>query len=68
MLTLRSAWDAQPLALLTRTAPAGATAGHLCVVGYITRAEMCAHTTKLEVAREPDMTLNLPSTRQLLCE
>ncbi len=47
---LRSAWDAQPLALLTRTAPARATAGHLCVVGHITRAEMCAHATKLEVA------------------
>ena len=47
---LRSAWDARPLALLTRTAPATATAAHLCVVGHITSAELRHHATSLEVA------------------
>ncbi len=33
---LRSAWDGRPLALLTRTAPARASAAHLAVIGHIT--------------------------------
>lgn len=47
---LRSAWDGRPLALLTRTAPATATAAHLCVVGHITTTELRHHATSLEVA------------------
>ncbi|EQD47250.1 hypothetical protein B1B_12409 [mine drainage metagenome] len=47
---LRSAWDGRPLALLTRTAPAAATAAHLCVVGHITTTELRHHATSLEVA------------------
>jgi hypothetical protein len=47
---LRSAWDGRPLALLTRTAPAAATAAHLCVIGHITTTELRHHATSLEVA------------------
>jgi hypothetical protein len=47
---LRSAWDARPLALLTRTAPARASSPHLAVIGHITTAELVHHATSLEVA------------------
>jgi Protein of unknown function (DUF3987) len=47
---LRAAWDGQPLALLTRTAPAQASAAHIAVVGHITAAELAHHTSALETA------------------
>lgn len=47
---LRAAWDGRPLALLTRTAPARASAAHIAVVGHITAAELAHHTTALEAA------------------
>jgi hypothetical protein len=47
---LRSAWDGRPLALLTRTAPARASAPHLAVIGHITAAELAHHVSDLEVA------------------
>ncbi len=47
---LRSAWDGRPLALLTRTAPARASAPHLSVIGHITAAELGHHVSGLEVA------------------
>ena len=47
---LRAAWDGRPLALLTRTAPARASAAHIAVVGHITAAELAHHTSALEAA------------------
>ncbi|MDA8356419.1 MAG: hypothetical protein M0Z95_09040 [Actinomycetota bacterium] len=47
---LRGAWDARPLATLTRTAPLAATRAHIAVIGHITRAELAAHTTAVEAA------------------
>jgi hypothetical protein len=47
---LRSAWDGRPLALLTRTAPARASAAHLAVIGHITAAELNHHANSLEIA------------------
>ncbi len=47
---LRAAWDGRPLALLTRTAPAQASAAHIAVVGHITAAELAHHTSALEAA------------------
>ncbi len=47
---LRAAWDARPLALLTRTAPATASAAHLAVVGHITAVELAHHLAGLEIA------------------
>ncbi len=47
---LRSAWDARPLALLTRTAPARASAAHIAIIGHITAAELAHHTTRVELA------------------
>jgi len=47
---LRSAWDGRPLALLTRTAPARATAAHISVIGHITHAELRHHATTVELA------------------
>lgn len=47
---LRSAWDARPLALLTRTAPAKASAAHLALVGHITAVELAHHLVGLEIA------------------
>jgi len=47
---LRAAWDGRPLALLTRTAPARATAAHISVIGHITRAELSHHTSAIEAA------------------
>lgn len=47
---LRAAWDGRPLALLTRTAPARATAAHISVVGHITAAELAHHTSAIEAA------------------
>jgi hypothetical protein len=44
---LRSAWDGRPLALLTRTAPARASAPHLSVIGHITAAELAHHVAAL---------------------
>ncbi|MGH3180450.1 MAG: hypothetical protein ACRDOE_00855 [Streptosporangiaceae bacterium] len=47
---LRAAWDGRPLALLTRTAPARASAAHIAVIGHITSAELAAHTSAVEAA------------------
>ncbi|MGH9126753.1 MAG: DUF3987 domain-containing protein [Acidimicrobiales bacterium] len=47
---LRSAWDGRPLALLTRTAPAKASAAHLAIVGHITAVELAHHLSGLEIA------------------
>ena len=47
---LRAAWDGRPLALLTRTAPARASAAHISVVGHITRAELAHHLNAVEAA------------------
>jgi hypothetical protein len=48
--TLRSGWDGRPLAILTRTAPARASAAHISVIGHITQHELRRHTTSLELA------------------
>ena len=48
--TLRSGWDARPLAILTRTAPARATSAHITIIGHITQHELRRHTTSLELA------------------
>jgi hypothetical protein len=48
--TLRSAWDGRPLALLTRTAPARATAAHISIIGHITQTELRRHATTVEIA------------------
>jgi len=47
---LRAAWDARPLATLTRSAPLRATAAHIAVIGHITSAELAAHTCAVEAA------------------
>lgn len=47
---LRAAWDGRPLALLTRTAPARASAAHIAVVGHITATELAHHTSAVEAA------------------
>ena len=47
---LRSAWDGHPLQLLTRTAPAKATAAHVSVIGHITGAELRAQLSATELA------------------
>ncbi len=48
--TLRSGWDARPLAILTRTSPARASTAHICVIGHITQHELRRHTTSLELS------------------
>ncbi|MGH2744429.1 MAG: DUF3987 domain-containing protein, partial [Thermoleophilaceae bacterium] len=48
--TLRCAWDARPLAILTRTAPARATSAHIALIGHITQTELRRHTTTIELA------------------
>jgi hypothetical protein len=48
--TLRSAWDARPLAILTRTAPARATSPHVALIGHITQTELRRHTTTIELS------------------
>jgi hypothetical protein len=48
--TLRSAWDGRPLAILTRTAPAHASAAHISLIGHITQAELRHHLTAIELA------------------
>ena len=48
--TLRSAWDGRPLQLLTRTAPARASAAHISIIGHITQAELRQHLTQIELA------------------
>jgi hypothetical protein len=47
---LRAAWDSRPLALLTRTAPARASAAHISVVGHITATELAHHLSAVEAA------------------
>lgn len=47
---LRSAWDARPLALMTRTAPARATQAHVSVIGHITQTELRHHSSTVELA------------------
>jgi len=48
--TLRSGWDARPLAILTRTAPARASTAHIAVIGHITQHELRRHTTSIELS------------------
>jgi hypothetical protein len=48
--TLRTAWDARPLAILTRTAPARASTAHITVIGHITQHELRRHITQTELA------------------
>jgi hypothetical protein len=48
--TLRSAWDGRPLQLMTRTAPARASAAHISIIGHITQAELRQHLTHIELA------------------
>jgi hypothetical protein len=48
--TLRSGWDARPLQILTRTAPARASTAHIAIIGHITQHELRRHTTSLELA------------------
>jgi len=48
--TLRSAWDGRPLQILTRNAPARATAAHIAVIGHITSVELQHHTSAVELA------------------
>jgi hypothetical protein len=48
--TLRSAWDGRPLAILTRSAPARATAAHVAVIGHITSIELQHHVSPVELA------------------
>jgi hypothetical protein len=48
--TLRSGWDARPLAILTRTAPARASSAHIAIIAHITGHELRRHTTTLELA------------------
>ena len=48
--TLRSAWDGRPLAILTRTAPARATAAHISIIGHITATELRHHVNPVELA------------------
>jgi hypothetical protein len=47
---LRSAWDGRPLAILTRTAPARASAAHISVIGHITAVELRHHANGVELA------------------
>lgn len=47
---LRCAWDGRPLALLTRTAPARASAAHIAVIGHITAHELQHHASSVELA------------------
>jgi hypothetical protein len=48
--TLRSAWDGRPLQLLTRTAPATASAAHISLIGHITQAELRHQLSAIELA------------------
>jgi hypothetical protein len=48
--TLRSAWDARPLAILTRSAPAHASEAHVAVIGHITSTELQHHISPVELA------------------
>jgi hypothetical protein len=47
---LRSAWDARPLQLLTRTAPTRSSAAHVAVIGHITATELRAQLNAVELA------------------
>ena len=47
--TLRSAWDGRPLQLLTRTAPARASAAHISLIGHITQQELRHNLTQIEL-------------------
>ncbi len=48
--TLRSAWDGRPLQLLTKTAPARASAAHVSLIGHITAVELRHHLSAIELA------------------
>jgi len=48
--TLRNAWDARPLQLLTRTAPVSATGAHISLIGHITAPELRRYATSIEIA------------------
>jgi hypothetical protein len=47
---LRAAWDARPLQLLTRTAPARSSTAHIAVIGHITATELQAQLNAVELA------------------
>ncbi len=47
---LRAAWDGRALQLLTRTAPARASAAHVAVIGHITATELRAQLNAVELA------------------
>ena len=47
---LRCAWDGRPLAIMTRTAPARASAAHVSVIGHITHVELRHQTNTVELA------------------
>jgi hypothetical protein len=47
---LRSAWDGRPLAILTRTAPARASAAHISLIGHITHVELRHLTSTVELS------------------
>ncbi len=47
---LRAGWDGRPLALLTRTTPARASAAHIAVIGHITGAELTHHLNAVQAA------------------
>jgi hypothetical protein len=48
--TLRSAWDGRALQLLTKTAPARASAAHISLIGHITQQELRHHLSAIELA------------------
>jgi len=47
---LRCAWDGRPLAILTRTAPARASAAHISLIGHITNVELRHHANTVELS------------------
>jgi len=47
---LRCAWDGRPLAILTRTAPARASAAHISVIGHITHVELRHQASAVDIS------------------
>jgi hypothetical protein len=47
---LRCAWDGRPMAIMTRSAPARASAAHISVIGHITHVELRHQTNTVELA------------------
>ena len=50
--TLRSAWDARPLQLLTKTAPVRATQAHISIIEHITAPKLRKYATNIEIAND----------------